>query len=61
MTVDIQPCADLNNNGVVDGSDLSLMLSSWGPCTGCHYDLNGGRVINAIDLALLLSAWGVVE
>ena len=28
------PCAaDLNRDGVVDGADLGLLLSSWGPCT----------------------------
>jgi hypothetical protein len=24
--------ADLNRDGVVNGSDLSQMLASWGPC-----------------------------
>jgi hypothetical protein len=28
-----KPCvADLNNDGVVDGADLGLLLAAWGPC-----------------------------
>jgi hypothetical protein len=26
------PAADLNGDGLVDGADLGLMLSAWGPC-----------------------------
>jgi hypothetical protein len=51
---------DLNVDGVVNGADLGLMLSSWGPCgTSCPYDLNADGQINGADLGLVLSAWGV--
>jgi len=51
--------ADLNLDGVVNGADMGLMLSSWGSCgTSCPYDLDGNGVINGADLGLLLSAWG---
>ncbi|NBQ14466.1 MAG: hypothetical protein EBU31_07610, partial [Proteobacteria bacterium] len=51
---------DLNVDGVVNGADLGLMLSSWGPCgTNCPYDLNADGQINGADLGLTLSAWGV--
>jgi|GEM_PF-465947 len=50
---------DLNVDGVVNGADLGLMLSSWGSCsTNCNSDLNSDNVINGADLGLLLSAWG---
>jgi hypothetical protein len=50
---------DLNVDGVVNGADLGLMLSSWGPCgTSCPYDLNTDGQINGADLGLVLSAWG---
>ena len=53
-------CAgDLNVDGVVNGADLGLMLSSWGFCgTTCPYDLNNDGRVNGGDLGLLLSGWG---
>jgi hypothetical protein len=51
--------ADLNLDGTVNGADLSLVLSSWGPCTGaCLYDVNADGIINGSDLSKVLSAWG---
>ena len=51
---------DFNVDGVVNGADLGLMLSSWGPCgANCPYDLNADGQINGADLGLVLSAWGV--
>jgi len=51
------PCpADLNDDGVVDGTDLTIMLGAWdgrGPA-----DLNGDGVVNGADLTILLGAWG---
>ncbi|MDZ4829153.1 MAG: hypothetical protein SGJ09_03020 [Phycisphaerae bacterium] len=49
--------ADLNNDGMVDGADLALLLSNWnnrGPG-----DLNGDGFVNAADLAILLGAWTI--
>ncbi|MFZ9916226.1 MAG: hypothetical protein ACO3IB_12965, partial [Phycisphaerales bacterium] len=35
------PPADLNGDGLVNGADLSILLSAWGPCPGsCPADLN---------------------
>jgi hypothetical protein len=57
---DVCDCpADLNLDGTVNGADLSLVLSSWGPCTGaCLYDVNADGIINGSDLSKVLSAWG---
>jgi hypothetical protein len=50
--------ADLNQDGVVNGADLGLMLGSWGPCPGCAADLNADGIVNGADLGLLLGSWG---
>jgi hypothetical protein len=50
---------DFNLDGFINGADLGLMLSSWGPCgSNCGADLNGDGVVAGADLGLLLSAWG---
>lgn len=50
---------DLNLDGIVNGADLGLMLSNWGPCTGsCSYDQNADGIVNGADLGLLLASWG---
>lgn len=50
------PCvADLNNNGLVDSTDLGMLLGSWG---NGFYDLNDDGQTNAADLSIMLGAWG---
>ncbi len=52
---------DLNNDGVVDASDLAVLLAAWGPCPAtppCPADFNGDGFVDAGDLASLLAAWG---
>jgi hypothetical protein len=48
---------DLNNDGVVNGSDLAILLSAWGTSNPAA-DVNDDGTVNGADLALLLSAWG---
>ncbi len=48
---------DLNNDGVVNVFDLSIMLSDWGT-NNAIADLNGDGVVNVFDLSILLSHWG---
>ena len=49
---------DLDGDGFVNGSDLAILLSSWGPCTGaCPPDLDWDGAVNGADLALILSLW----
>jgi len=53
------PLGDLNGDGVVNGADLGILLSSWGICRGeCPADLNGDGVVDGADLGILLSNWG---
>ena len=46
---------DLNDDGLVNAADLTILLSSWGGPGG---DLNGDGTTNAADITILLSAWG---
>jgi hypothetical protein len=48
---------DVDGNGVVDGGDLGILLSAWGPCDGCAADLNGDGTVDGADLGQLLTAW----
>jgi len=50
---------DLNLDGIVDGGDMGVLLSSWGFCGAtCPHDLNSDGKVNGGDLGLLLSGWG---
>jgi subtilisin family serine protease len=53
--------ADLNLDGTVDGSDLTVLISRWG-VTGTPGDLwgdiSGDGVVDGLDATALLSDWG---
>jgi hypothetical protein len=49
--------ADFNQDGVVGGDDLTLVLSTWGTA-GPTGDTNSDGIVNGEDLAMLLSNWG---
>ena len=49
--------ADLSGDGQVDGADLTVVLSSWGPLGGVG-DVNGDGVVDGADLAAVLAEWG---
>jgi hypothetical protein len=52
---DLAAESDLNDDGVVDGADLGILLSNWDtPCLG---DLNGDFTVDGADLGVLLSNW----
>ena len=46
---------DLNGDSTVNGSDLTILLGSWGLQGG---DLNGDKNTDGADLTLLLGNWG---
>ena len=48
--------ADLNNDGFVNASDISILLSNWGG-SGIG-DIDNSGTVDAGDLATLLGAWG---
>jgi protocatechuate 3,4-dioxygenase beta subunit len=49
--------ADLNEDGMVNGADLTILLGDWG-FSGSPHDLNGDDRIDGADLTILLSGWG---
>ena len=57
---DIGNPGDLNNDGIVNGVDLAIILSTWGLCGSgaCISDINQDGLVNGIDLAVVLSNWG---
>ena len=48
---------DVNGDGVVNVSDLLMVISAWGSCTDCPEDLDGDGEVNVSDLLLILSYW----
>ena len=48
--------ADFNHDGIVDGSDLALLLGAWGGVDSC-FDLNRNGLVDGADLAYLLGTW----
>jgi hypothetical protein len=48
---------DLDGDGVVGSSDLSLMLAAWGRCEMCEADLDRDGDVDGADLSMLMSGW----
>ena len=46
---------DLDGDGDVGGSDLTILLGNWGSC--CVGDLDGNGDIDGADLTILLACW----
>lgn len=54
--------ADLNDDGMVDAADQSVLLASWGECPApCPSDLDGDGAVDGVDLAILLDAAAATE
>lgn len=51
---------DASGDGVIDGEDLGLTISRWGPCegSGCYSDFDHDGRVNGLDLGVVLSNWG---
>lgn len=50
---------DLDCSGTVDGADIGIMLSDWGPLPqSIRSDANGDGIVDGADLGLLLVGWG---
>ena len=56
---DCECIADVAPSGTVDGADLGVLLSQWGPSVpGALADLNADGIVNGADLGALLASWG---
>ena len=51
---------DLNLNGVIDQSDMWIMLGWWGSATPQYGDLNGDGKVDGADLGVCLGRFGLV-
>ena len=49
---------DVNNDGVVDILDLSLMARNWGRTGENVADLNNDGVVDILDLSIMAKDWG---
>ncbi|MDG2030977.1 MAG: hypothetical protein P8J45_08240 [Phycisphaerales bacterium] len=52
--------SDLDGDGLVSGSDLTILLGAWGSCRpeeACPGDIDGDGLVNGADLTLMLGAW----
>lgn len=61
LTIGVAPTVcqgDLDADGEVTGSDISLLLLDFGPCAGCPSDLDGDGVTGGSDLSLMLLGFG---
>jgi len=49
---------DVNGDGVVDVSDILIVIGEWGVCSGCSSDVNNDGVVNVNDLLIVIANWG---
>ncbi|MBC24502.1 MAG: hypothetical protein CMJ32_11400 [Phycisphaerae bacterium] len=57
----LEPCgcaADLDDNGLIDGMDLAILLAAWDQ-PGSPADLDGDGLVGGGDIGVLLSQWGI--
>ena len=48
--------ADLNGDGVVDGTDLTIVLAAWGTADATA-DINDDGSVDGVDLTIILAGW----
>ena len=52
--IDVQ--GDINGDGMVDGTDLGILLAHWGT-EDRRSDLNNDGIVDSADLTILLAHW----
>jgi hypothetical protein len=58
--VNAQASYDVTLDGMVDGSDLGIVLASWGPCNNsapCPADVNSDGTVDTADVDLIKANW----
>ena len=50
------PDGDINNDGVVNGVDLGLLINEWGT-ENSQADLDSNGIVDSVDLHILLANW----
>lgn len=56
-----QKVVDINGDGKVDLSDVSVLISHWGVAKGSRFDLSGDGIVDIKDLSILISKWGQIK
>ena len=51
------PTGDLNQDGIVNAFDLSILVSRWNTADP-DADLNNDGIVDSLDLSILVSSWG---
>ena len=52
--------ADVNEDGVVDVTDILALVGAWGS-SGPLGDINDDGTVNVVDLIMMLKSWGPCE
>ena len=55
--IPFEPNPDVNGDGVVNQTDLAIVLNSWGSCSGCAADIDRNLLVDGADLAHVLGQW----
>ncbi|MDA1008095.1 MAG: PQQ-dependent sugar dehydrogenase, partial [Planctomycetota bacterium] len=57
---DVCQCpSDIIENQIVDGADLGVLLSEWGPALPTTLsDIDGSGIVDGVDIGIMLSNWG---
>lgn len=58
FSINLQPAADVNNNGCVDDADLAQVLEDFGS-TNPASDIDGNGIVDDADLAIVLESFGM--
>jgi agmatine deiminase len=48
---------DLNGDGVVNVTDILILISAWGPCSNCSADIDGNGTVDVSDLLIVIANW----
>ena len=51
------PTGDLNQDGIVDSIDISILVSNWNTSDPTS-DINNDGIVDSLDLSILVSNWG---
>tara|TARA_R110002012_G_scaffold42215_1_gene115012 strand:- start:308 stop:865 length:558 start_codon:yes stop_codon:yes gene_type:complete len=58
-----QSRADINRDNIVDGADLTILLSNWrsegNKIVNPRADINQDEIVDGADLTILLGSWGL--
>jgi hypothetical protein len=53
--------SDVHPDGVIDMTDLLIVLAYFGVADPAAGDVNGDNLVDANDILVLLSNWGICE